>query len=179
MATLTNSTAFTIAAGSTVVAQTDVEVVSTAVAGQGRGRLIHPTLGTFDYPYMPEQWTNVDGAAIVPPTWQTTRTLGSGQATLWAGNVRDVEATETWTAPGGLSMPMTMLRMLLSIYQNPPDPATDYLQWFPNYVTTVGYDVVMKNITVGGQSITFTDTSLQGWCDLPVTIVYQLVQSAQ
>ena len=178
MATLTNSTAFTIAASSTVTADTTVEVVSPATAGEGRGRLIHPTLGTFDYPYQPEQWTNIDGSAIIAPTWQTTKTLGSGQATLWAGDLRDVEASETWTAPGGLSMPMTMLRMLLAMYQNPPDPTTDYLQWWPTYTTTVGYDVVMKSLTVGNQQITLTDTSLQGWCDLPVTIVYQLVQNA-
>jgi hypothetical protein len=178
MATLTNSTAFTIAAGATVVADTTVEVVSPAVAGEGVGRLIHPTLGTFDYPYQPEQWTNVDGAAIIAPSWQTTKTLGSGQATLWAGNLRDVEATETWTGPGGLSMPMSMLRMLIAIWQNPPDPTVDYVQWWPSYITTVGYDVVVKNITVGNRSLTFTDTSLQGWIDLPVTITYQLVQLA-
>lgn len=178
MATLTNSTAFTIAAGSTVVADTDIEVVSAAVAGQGRGRLIHPTLGTFDYPYMPNAWTNVDGSAIIPPTWSTTRTLGSGQATLWAGNLRDVSVQETWDA-GELSMPMSMLRMLISIYQNPPDPETDYLQWWPSYVTTVGYDVVLTNLTVGEQEITFTDISLQGWVEGAVTVTYRLVQSAQ
>jgi len=174
MATLTNSTAFTIAASSTVVADVDIEVIAVAAAGEGRGRLIHPTLGTFDYPYMPEQWVNMDGDAIIAPKWQTSETLSSGQATLWGGNVRDVECVETWTAPGGLSMPMTMLRMFMSFFQNPVDPTVDYLQWWPSYTTTLGFDVVMKSLTVGGSDILLTDVTLQGWCDKPVSMVYQL-----
>jgi hypothetical protein len=178
VATLTNSTAFTIAAQATAIADATLTVLPVAAAGEGTGRLIHPTLGTYDYPYMPETWTNVDGAAIIAPQWQSSKTLDSGQSTLWVGNIRDVEVIETWTAPGGLAMPMDMLRMLISIFQNPPDPESDYLQWWPSYITTVGYDVVLKNLTVGGTGITFTDTSLQGWIDLPVALTYQLIGTA-
>ncbi len=174
MATLTANTAFTIAASSTVVADVDVEVIAIAAAGAGRGRLVHPTLGTFDYPYMPEQWTNMDGDSIIKPKWQTAETLSSGQATLWGGNVRDVECVESWTAPGGLSMPMSMLRMLISIFQNPVDPTVDYLQWWPSYTTALGFDVIMSNLTVGGSDITLTDTSLLGWIDLPVEATFKL-----
>jgi hypothetical protein len=174
MATLTASTGFTIAAGSTVVADTDVEVLAIAAAGEGRGRLIHPTLGTYDYPYMPEEWVNMDGDAIIAPKWQTSETLSSGQATLWGGNIRDVTCTERWTAPGGLSMPMAMLRFFIQVYQNPVDPTVDYLQWWPSYSTVLGFDVVMTGLQVGNAGITLTDTSLQGWCDEPVTITYRL-----
>jgi hypothetical protein len=174
MATLTASTAFTIAASSTVVADVDIEVVAVGTAGTGRGRLIHPTLGTFDYLYMPEQWINMDGDAIIRPQWQTSQTLSSGQATLWGGNIKDVRCSEVWTAPGGLSMPMSMLRMLMTIFQNPVDPEVDYVQWWPSYTTTLGFDVAVVGLTVGNTDITLTDTSLQGWCDLPVTITYQL-----
>jgi len=149
VATLTNNTAFTIAASSTVVADVDVEVISIAASGEGRGRLIHPTLGTFDYLYMPNEWVNMDGDAIIAPKWQTQETLSSGQATLWGGNVRDVECVETWTGPGGLSMPMTMLRMLMQIFQNPVDPTVDYVQWWPSYTNALGFDVVVKSLLVG------------------------------
>jgi hypothetical protein len=178
MPTITNNTAFTIAAQSTAVVETDVEVIAAGVAGEGLGRLIHPTLGTFDYPYMPEQWTNMDGSAIIFPNWQSSKTLGSAQNTLWNGVLRDTECTEIWTAPGGLAMPMDMLRILLNFFQNPPDPTTDYVQWWPSYITALGFDVVIKRMQVGSKEITFTDISLQGWIDQPVEITYQLIGSA-
>ncbi len=174
MATLTNSTAFTIAASTTVVADADIEVVAVAAAGAGRGRLIHPTLGTFDYLFMPEQWVNLDGDIIIPPKWQSSQTLSAGQLTLWGGNIRDVVCSEVWTAPGGLSMPMSMLRMFMTIFQNPVDPNVDYLQWWPSYTTTLGFDVAMTGLAVGNTDVTLTDTTLQGWCDLPVTITYAI-----
>lgn len=178
MAVITNSTAFTIAAQSTAAVTTDVEVIAAGAAGTGNGRLVHPTLGTFDYLYMPEQWTNMDGSAIIFPNWQSSKTLGAGQNTLWGGVLKDTECTETWTAPGGLAMPMDMLRLLLDFFQNPPDPTVDYVQWYPSYITTLGFDVVIKNLQVGGRAITFTDISLQGWIDQPVSITYQLIQAA-
>lgn len=174
MATLTNSTAFTIAAASTETADTTVEVVSVAAAGEGRGRLIHPTLGTFDYPYMPREWTNLDQDAVIAPVWQHQRTLGGGTATLWPGNIKDVVCTEKWEADD-LSMPMSMLRMLVAIWQNPPDPDTDYVQWWPSYTTTLGFDVAVVGLSVGGSPGTaLTDLTFQGWCDQGVTITYRL-----
>jgi len=179
VAVITNSTAFIIAAQSSATAEVTVAVIPNAVSGEGRGRLIHPTLGTFDYDYLPEQWINMDGEAIIVPDWQNTKTLSSGQNTLWAGNIKDVECKEIWTAPGGLAMSMSQLRVLISFFQNPPDPTVDYIQWWPSYVTANGFDVVIKDMQVGGQrGFMFTDISLQGWIDLPVTMVYQIVGPA-
>lgn len=178
MATLTNSTAFTIAAQSTLTASVDVPVISTAAAGEGRGRLIHPTYGTYDYDYMPNLWKNMDGDAVIFPNWQTSLTLSSAQNTLWTGNIKDVECRESWTAPGGLAMPMDMLRMLVLFFTNPPDPTVDYVQWWPSYANGNGYDVVIKNLSVGQEEIEFSDLSQQGWMDLPVSITYQLIGSA-
>lgn len=177
MATLTNSTAFVIAAQSTAVATVDIPIIPSAGAGAGLGRLVHPTYGTYDYPYMPKVWRNMDGDAVIIPQWQTSRTLSSGQNTLWSGNIKDVECSEEWLADD-LAMPMSMLRMLLLIYTNPPDPTVDYVQWWPSYVNGNGYDVVIKDITVGGSDIRFTDVSLQGWVEGPVIITYQLIGSA-
>lgn len=178
MATLTNSTGFTIAAQSTATASVSVPVVAAAAAGEGRGRLIHPTYGTYDYDYMPNQWRNMDGDAIIFPTWQTSPTLSSAQNTLWNGNTKDVTCTEAWTAPGGLAMPMDMLRMLILFYTNPPDPTVDYVQWWPSYTNGNGYDVVITNLSVGDEGIAFSDISQQGWMDSPVAITYQIIGSA-
>jgi len=178
VAVITNSTAFVIAAGSSATAEASVTVIPNAAPGEGAGRLIHPTLGTFDYAYMPEQWVNMDGNALIIPKWQNTQTLDSGQNTLWSGNIKDVECKEIWTAPGGLAMPMSQLRVLISFFQNPPDPTVDYIQWWPSYVTGNGFDVVIKSMQVGSSGFTFSDVSLQGWIDLPVTMVYQIVGPA-
>lgn len=178
MATLTNSTAFVIAAQSTAVATVSLPVIATAGAGEARGRLIHPTFGSYDYPFMPEQWVNMDGGAVIQPNWQNTKTLSSAQNTLWTGNIKDVECMEVWTAPGGLAMPMDMLRMLMLFFTNPPDPTVDYVQWHPSYITASGFDVVIKGMQVGGNDFTFTDVSLQGHIDQPVTMVYQLIGPA-
>ena len=179
MATLTNSTAFTIAAQATAVSGTTVEVIAAGAPGTGRGRLIHPTLGTYDYQYQPHEWTNIDGDVIVVPNWQASATLNDGQGTLWTGNERDVECSETWLADD-LSMPIYQFRMLLNIFMNPPDPADNYVQWWPQYTTTLGYDVMIKSLTVGQQGgIKFSDVSMQGFLDEDVTIVYQIVQAAQ
>jgi hypothetical protein len=175
---ITNSTAFVIAAQSSATAAVTLAIIPNAVAGEGTGRLIHPTLGTFDYQYMPEQWVNMDGSAIIKPSWQNSKTLDSGQNTLWGGNIKDVECKEIWTAPGGLAMPMSQLRVLISFFQNPPDPTVDYVQWWPSYVTTNGFDVVIKGMEVGGEGFTFSDISLQGWIDLPVTMIYQIIGPA-
>jgi len=178
VAVITNSTAFTIAAQSSAAVVTTLSIIPNAVAGEGTGRLIHPTLGTFDYLYAPEQWVNMDGGAIIKPKWQNSPTLDSGQNTLWGGNIKDVECKELWTAPGGLAMPMSQLRVLISFFQNPPDPTVDYVQWWPTYITTNGFDIVIKSMTVGGSDMTFTDVSKQGWIDLPVTMIYQIIGPA-
>jgi hypothetical protein len=73
---------------------------------------------------------------------------------------------------------MDMLRMLILFFTNPPDPTVDYVQWWPSYTNGNGYDVVIKNLSVGDEDIAFTDISQQGWMDLPVAITYQIIGSA-
>ena len=149
MTTLTSSTTFTIGAGTTVVESASVTILPAVGAGEGRGRLVHPTLGTYDYAFMPDEWLNVDGDVIIPPIWATSKTLEGAANTLWQGHIRDVEVEEHWT----FAVEIEHLRSILSFWQNPPDPADGYVEWWPNYANANGYKVLLLNVTVGGDAV--------------------------
>jgi hypothetical protein len=61
MPTLTNSATLAIGAAVPAVEEVSIAVVPAASVATGNGRLVHPTLGTLDYTYAPNAWTNVDG----------------------------------------------------------------------------------------------------------------------
>src|SRR5438105_11089454 len=98
MTTLTSSATITIGDGSTVTEQASVVVIPAAGVGEGNGRLIHPTLGTYDYDMPPNQWVNLHGDVIVAPIWASEKTLSSVANTLWQGVIRDVVIEEHWNA---------------------------------------------------------------------------------
>lgn len=173
MATIQNSATLTIADAPTEQITTNVLVLPIAGVGEGRGRLIHPTLGTYDYLHAPDEWSNIDGDVIVPPIWQSSMTLDGGQNTLWPGHIRDVECSERWTSP--ISMPMAMLRQLLAFWVAPPDPASAHIQWYPSYTTALGYDVIITAVTVGGREVTLNYISRQDRVNGAVEVKYRVV----
>jgi hypothetical protein len=119
-------------------------------SGSGPGRLVHPTLGTYDYLQPPDEWVNLTGDVIIPPTWSDSLTLTGDSNSLWAGNIRDVTVEERWLAAGGLAMYTAQLAMFLSMFQTPVDPATGAVLWYPNYATTLGYKVAILDCSVAG-----------------------------
>lgn len=149
MTTLTASTTFSVGASSTVVESTPVIILPAVAAGSGRGRLVHPTLGTYDYAYMPDEWVNVDGDVIIAPIWASSKTLDGAANTLWQGNIRDVEVEEHWT----FAVSIEHVRSILSFWQNPPDPDDGYVSWYPNYVNGNGYQVLMLSVTIAGNGV--------------------------
>jgi hypothetical protein len=164
MTTLTSSAEFTVLDASTEATSVTLTVLPIAEAGEGSGRLIHPSLGTYDYPQGPDEWTNMDGDAVIAPVWSSTLTLAGAANTLWQGTLQDVVIEERWLGRGGLSMPIDQLRMLLSMWMNPPDPASGYVQWAPGYANSHTYKVILLNILVAGQpGSTLTSLNKAGW----------------
>jgi hypothetical protein len=149
MPTLTASSTLTLTDGATVTELLPVTVLPALPSSSGKGRLIHPTLGTYDYDLEPTEWTNVMGDAIVQPIWSSNLTLGGASSTVWAGTVQDVVCEERWTAQGGLAMRVSQLSMLLAMYQSPPDPETAWVEWYPNYITEQGFKVLLTDLSVG------------------------------
>lgn len=174
MTTLTSTATFTIADAATVVEEAQAIILPVASTGEGRGRLIHPTLGTYDYVHAPDEWTNLDGDVIISPIWANSKTLSGSSNTLWAGDIRDTIVEERWT--GQLSSSVAHLRALLAMWQNPPDPAADYVEWWPSYANALGYKVVLIALEVGGQAITLSYISRQGWVAAPITLRMRIAE---
>ena len=157
MPTLTNSATFTFGPASPIVEEVTVTVLALPMtrAPTGRGRLVHPTLGTLDYDYAPTSWTNVDADVLSSPVWASSKTLQGAATTLWRGDLRDVTCIEHWDQDAGeLRMPIFMLRTLVAFYANPPDPANAYVTWHPTYTSDLVFNVAMVGLTVGGEGIT-------------------------
>lgn len=150
MPTLTASASFTIGAGASTVESTTVTILPALAGGTGRGRLIHPTLGTYDYEHQPDHWTNIDSDLIVAPIWSGEKTLLGASNTLMTGHIRDVTVTEKWT----FAVKISHVRSLLMFWQNPPDPDNGFVQWWPSYTSTNGFKVAMVALEIGGEEVT-------------------------
>lgn len=161
MTILTSQTTFTVGEASTEATSTSITILPTIGVGTGKGRLIHPTLGTYDYERCPDEWSNMDGDAIIAPIWASSKTLNGASNTLMMGNIRDVVVEERWI--GDISASLTMVRTLASFWQNPPDPAIDYIQWYPNYVNALGFKVIIAALELNGQGLNFDYVSRQGY----------------
>lgn len=161
MPVLTSSATITVGAGVAVTESVSLAILPALGAATGNGRLIHPTLGVYDYLQSPKEWIGIDGDVLIPPIWASSKTLLGSANTLWQGNIRDVLCEEHWT--GQLTSSAEHLRMLLSFWQNPPDPALAYVLWYPNYTTALGFKVLLTELTVGGQGITLNKILRQGW----------------
>jgi hypothetical protein len=176
MTTLTSSSTLTLTDGSIVTESLSLTVLPSLPAGSGKGRLVHPTLGTYDYDHEPTEWTNMMGSVIIPPIWSSNKTLGGASSTVWAGTIKDVVCEERWTATGGLAMRTTQLAMLLSMYQNPPDPSTAWVSWYPNYATTDGFKVLITDLSVGeSNSISLNGFARGGFVQGKVTMKLRII----
>lgn len=180
MPTLTATTNFIVAGAATETDSVTLLVVAAPAAGSGMGRLIHPVLGTLDYQLAPHEWTNMDGDIIIPPVWSSTQTLGGAANTLWSGFLRDVEVEERWLPERGLSMSMAQLRSLLAFWTTPVNPADGYVQWWPNYATELGFEVILKGVDVDGAPLTMNHfMKVAQLVDRQVTLKMRMVGYAE
>jgi hypothetical protein len=67
MTILTSSATIAVGDGAAAVDSVQLTVLPAVGAPNGRGRLVHPSLGTYDYVRGPDEWTNIDGDAIIAP----------------------------------------------------------------------------------------------------------------
>jgi hypothetical protein len=177
MPTLTNSATLAIGAAVPAVEEVSIAVVPAASVATGNGRLVHPTLGTLDYTYAPNAWTNVDGDVIAAPVWASSKTLQGAANTLWTGDIRDVTVTERWTREaGGIIMPVGMLRTLMLFWLNPPDPAAAWVLWYPTYTSDLSFKVLLTDLKVGGEGITLnTIATRKDWVTEEVALSLKVV----
>jgi hypothetical protein len=179
MTTLTTTGTFTIGDGTLASASTTLRILPASGVGSGPGRLIHPDLGTYDYPRSPDQWVNVDGDVIIPPVWASAKTLKGASNTLFQGDIRDVLIEEHWVQT--LAMDLAQARMLIAMWQNPPDPADGFVEWYPSYANDLGFQVVMLDLSIGqagGQTFTPLVKNGSGYVRGPVKLKMRIVDRA-
>lgn len=152
MTTLTSTSTFAVAPSTTHSEEAVITVLPQAAPGAGSGRLVHPILGAYDYLSAPAEWTNLDADVVVPPVWSSATTLEGAANTLWPGHIRDVVVEERWT--GEIGAKIEHVRMLVAFWTTPPNPDTGYIEWWPQYSTSLGYKVIILSVTAGGQGLT-------------------------
>ena len=177
MATLTSSGIFSVGDSVLVQEQVSVPIISAPSfgGGSGTGRLVHPTLGTYDYVMAPPEWGNMDTDAIIPPIWASTKTLTGGANTLWSGYMKDVEVYERWT--GKVAMKAPQFRMFLDFWMNPPSPPS-YVEWYPSYMNGNGYQVIIVDVACGGAkgvNLDYLIFQVDGFIKGPVVLKMRLV----
>lgn len=150
---LTSTATIIVADQTPTTASTSVVILppSSAPGAVAKGRLIHPTLGTYDYPQAPEETQNVDGGPVYRPIWSHAQTLGGAASALWSGYLRDARVIERWKQ-GDVGMPAAFARALWAFFTNPPNPADDsFILWTPSYAgTDQQWRVAITDLRIGG-----------------------------
>lgn len=180
---LSSEATYPIADAGTAIIEAPIFSLPAWPVQKGRGRIIHPMLGAYDYQVKPDEWVNIDSDILVPPVWASTRTMTGATNVLWKGYIRDVVVQEHWKALGGLAMPIGMMRMLYMIWMNPLDPQIGYVEWYPNYISPLGFKVLPVALFAGGQgNFVFDDVvnylddrGPDGWVTQPVEFHLKIV----
>lgn len=176
MTTLTSSATLAVGDGSTATESITLVVLPAIGTGTGRGRLIHPSLGTYDYPRSPDEWSYIDTDVINPPIWSSTKTLKGASSTLFVSDIQDVLHEERWTQSlvDGVGA-LDFVRMMIAMWSTPPDPAVAYVQWFPNYASPLGFNVILEDLTIGSKQVTLTPLIKQGYVRGPMVLTLRVV----
>lgn len=171
---LTASTTFDVADQAPVSAEAAVVIQPAVGVGTGgRGRLVHPTLGTYDYANTPDETVGLDGDVLYGPTWAHTATLGGAVDAWWPGFKRDARVVERWKQ-GQVGAPIEHLRMLWAMFAAPPaDPIANPVIWTPNYANARSYRVALVDVRAGGERITL-DRRLLSWGYAPQPVELEL-----
>ncbi len=152
--TISASSTFNVAdqTPTTIAASAPILPAATYGAG-GLGRLVHPTLGAYDYSLAPAVVKGFDSDPLYGPIWSHAQTLAGAVDAVWPGFLRDALVVESWGAGMlvGQAVPIALFRMLWAMFANPPaDPAANPVLWSPNYATSASYKVAIVDVRVGG-----------------------------
>lgn len=173
MSILTSSAALTIADAATAVETIVLSVLPAPTNSSGTGRLIHPSFSAYDYTRAPDATENMLGDLVIAPLWSSTKTLLGAANTLFAGDVRDVIVEEHWTQ--AIACELSHLEALIAMWTTPPDPSVAYVKWWPNYISSLGFNVIILGLSAGGRGITTTALRNLDWVRGPVVLRMRIV----
>ncbi len=148
---LTATATFTVADQASVSESiTTIVQPPVGVGTGGRGRLVHPVLGTYDYVNSPDETVNIDGDVCIAALWSRAQSIGGQVDTLWPSYLRDGNVIERWIQTD-VGAPIAHLRMLWQLFTNPPAAGGTQVIWAPNYATNRTYYVILAGVTAGGE----------------------------
>lgn len=173
MSVISASASIPIGEGAIATEVADLTVLPLAAPGEGKGRLIHPTLGTFDYYYKPDEWTELYGDLIAPPKIATSAALLGSVTTVWPGDIRDLQPEERWTT--GVASKIDQFAMFVAMWTTPPGPTVEPVQWWPSYQTNLGYKVLILDVSVAGKGLTFDFLTRKDFLRGEVIIKFQIL----
>lgn len=157
MATITSQNIITITDALAVTTTTDITLLAANSGSNARRELHYPsdTLPPIVYDKNPDTWTNFDTSPLVKrPSVAVQPTIQGNRLVAWKGFDRDRPVVETWQGSSSESpMTLSFFRELASYYLNPP--TADYIQWKPKDRTVTVYNIIIENLTLGGQDFTF------------------------
>jgi hypothetical protein len=179
---LTSSASYTVADSGVDSAQVVITVQPSGAFGTafGRGRLVHPTIGIYDYINTPDETVNIDGNLLFGSRWIHAETLTAGADTLWGGNLQDVRVIERWLQ-FDVGAPIAHLRALYNMFANAPNPNDPnpnlrYVLWYPSYANTSHWRVALSGIRSGGQELTLNRRLLSyGYAPTPVELELRIL----
>lgn len=176
--TITATTIFAVADQAAVSAEVTAVIQPPVGAGTGgRGRLVHPALGAYDYSHTPDETVDLDGDVLYGPSWAHAATLGGGVDAVWSGHIRDVVVVERW-AQGDVGCPIAHLRMLLAMRAALAPVATPVI-WAPNYATARTYKVAIVDVRAGGERVTINRRlESYGYAPQPVELELRILGRA-
>jgi hypothetical protein len=181
MTTLTSSATLTVGAGATAIDSITLSVLPAIGTGTGKGRLIHPGFNggdpiVYDYPRTPDEYTWIDAEMINPPIWGSSKTFRGASSTLYISDIQDPIREERWVQSiVSAQDSLAFVRMMIAMWVNAPDPTVAYVQWFPNYISQKGFNVILLGLTVGTKEITLTSLSKRGLARGPMTLTLRVV----
>lgn len=161
MSILTSSTSFTVIETTPVYEdEVDLTLLPENSGVNALRELHYPggALATLIYEDMPDKWTNFDTAPMTArPMYRAEMALGATKMTSWLGYTTDRPVVETWSGDANKKSRMSMyfLRRLWEYFVNPP--SVGYITWYPKDRTTTIYNVIIENLTAGGQDIVNLD----------------------
>jgi hypothetical protein len=176
--TISAAAIFDVADQSPVSAEVTAIIQPPVGAGTGgRGRLVHPTLGAYDYSHTPDETVDLDGDVLFAPAWAHAATLGGGVDAVWSGHIRDALVVERW-AQGDVGCPIAHLRMLLAMRAELA-PVDAPVLWAPNYATARTYKVAIVDVRAGGERVTLNRRLLSyGYAPQPVELELRILGRA-
>lgn len=134
----------------------------------------------FVYNLNPQQTIGFHAGPWTRPLYAEARTLDRTSRVQFAGHFTDLTVTEIWMGGGNrIAMALSQFAGLYDLFFNVPDVASvGYIQWSPRDISNRTFNVLLTNLTVGGNANIMLDTLAKtgsGWVHDEVRLEMALI----